>query len=217
MHERLVDDLPLVVDPRQREEVDERHGAPEALLGEHHGGNVLVLLDRRHLGAVAAVDVGGLAVEHRDHLGDRDVEALAGEASPHARIGVEGRAKLVGIALPHALHIKVDGTGDLVGFLRGGGHFAPPLRFDRPYPSLPSQSRTASDSAGRSAFRPWFPATGTTSRFGPGSGIPNGSLLPWTTRTGSLTASSSSIRLFSGLPGGWTGKARQRTASALTP
>ena len=43
-------------------------------------------------------------------------------------------------------------------------------------------------------------------RLGPGAGVPNGSFSPWTTRTGDLTASSSSWRDFSGLPGGWTGR-----------
>ena len=43
---------------------------------------------------------------------------------------------------------------------------------------------------------------------------PNGSLSPWTTSVGSSTASSSGWRVFSGLPGGCSGNARQRTATA---
>ena len=60
-------------------------------------------------------------------------------------------------------------------------------------------------------MRAWVPGWATTSRPGAGGGMPNGSLSPWTTSTGTATASSSSSRLFSGFPGGWTGKARQRT------
>ena len=48
----------------------------------------------------------------------------------------------------------------------------------------------------------------------PGGGIPNGSLAPCTTSTGTRTASSSASRLDSGRPGGWSGKARQSTPTA---
>ena len=44
--------------------------------------------------------------------------------------------------------------------------------------------------------------------------MPKGSLSPWMTSTGTVTASSSSSRVFSGFPGGWTGKARQSTPAA---
>ena len=44
--------------------------------------------------------------------------------------------------------------------------------------------------------------------------MPNESLSPCTTSVGTSTASSSSRRLFSGRPGGCTGKARQSTATA---
>src|SRR4051812_30019437 len=41
--------------------------------------------------------------------------------------------------------------------------------------------------------------------------MPNGSLTPWITSTGTATASSSLSRVFSGFPGGWTGNARHST------
>ncbi len=80
-----------------------------------------------------------------------------------------------------------------------------------------SQSPTAARTASRSFFNPWLPATVTTSWPGPAVGIPNGSLSPWITRTGTETASSSPCRDLVGssaLPGGCTGKARQSTAAA---
>src|SRR5262249_11165821 len=59
----------------------------------------------------------------------------------------------------------------------------------------------------------WVPGIRTTVRLEPSGGIPNGSFSPWTTRVGTVTASSSSRRLVSGRPGGWSGKARQITAT----
>src|SRR3954463_15129561 len=44
--------------------------------------------------------------------------------------------------------------------------------------------------------------------------MPNGSAAPWTISVGRSTASSSDRRVFSGRPGGCSGKARHRTASA---
>ena len=58
------------------------------------------------------------------------------------------------------------------------------------------------------------PGTTTTSRPGASGGMPNGSHSPWITSTGTSTPSSSSSRVFSGFPGGWTGNARQSTATA---
>ena len=59
----------------------------------------------------------------------------------------------------------------------------------------------------RPFFKLWSAPSATTSvrprrRRG---GMPKASPSPWTTRTGTLTALSSSMRLASGLPGGWTG------------
>ena len=58
----------------------------------------------------------------------------------------------------------------------------------------------------------------TTDRVGPGGGMPNWSRSPWTTSTGTVTASSSDRRLGAGeLPerrGGCSGKARQSTPAA---
>jgi hypothetical protein len=53
----------------------------------------------------------------------------------------------------------------------------------------------------------------TTVRFLLVGGVPNGSFSPWTTSVGTSTASSSGRRLFSGWPGGWSGNARQTTAT----
>src|SRR5512132_4707372 len=55
VYEALVDDLPGAVDPRQREEVDERNRPPEALLAEGHQCDVIVLLDGFDFCLVAAV------------------------------------------------------------------------------------------------------------------------------------------------------------------
>ena len=81
-----------------------------------------------------------------------------------------------------------------------------------------SQSSTAAATASRSLRRLWSPFTWTTSRFGPGSGIPKRSLSPCTTSIGTRTASSSGWRLGDGsLParaGGWSGNARHSTAAA---
>ena len=63
-----------------------------------------------------------------------------------------------------------------------------------------------------------MPGTCATVRVGPGGGMPNWSLLPWTTSTGTVTASSSVSRLGAGtLPerrGGCNGNARQSTPTA---
>ena len=58
------------------------------------------------------------------------------------------------------------------------------------------------------------PGTTTTSRPGAAGGIPNGSRSPCTISTGASTASSSASRVFSGRPGGCSGKARQSTPAA---
>ena len=64
------------------------------------------------------------------------------------------------------------------------------------------------------------PGTVTTVRFGPGGGMPKGSRAPWTTRVGTVAASSSSRRVATGFVGerrgGWSGKATQITAWALS-
>ena len=77
-----------------------------------------------------------------------------------------------------------------------------------------SQPRTASPSPARSPVSACVPGWATISRPAAGGGMPNGSLSPWITSTGTVTASSSSSRVFSGFPGGWTGKARQSTPAA---
>ncbi len=78
-----------------------------------------------------------------------------------------------------------------------------------------SQRVTAAATAGVSFLSPWSPATCTTSRPGAGSGMPNRSLSPCTTSTGTETASSSSMRVgpggFPARGGGWSGKARHST------
>src|SRR4051812_31919058 len=122
MDEGLVDDLPLTVDLRERERVDERDRAPEAFLLEDHVRRVVGLLERRDPCLVAALDVDRLAVEHRDHLADRHVEALAAEAAPHARVGMEGLPQLCGIAVAGSVDVELDGLCDLLGVLRGRGH-----------------------------------------------------------------------------------------------
>ena len=53
------------------------------------------------------------------------------------------------------------------------------------------------------------------SRCGAGPGMPNGSDSPCTTSVGTVTPSSSGIRVFSGRPGGCTGNARHSTADRL--
>src|SRR5262249_12237402 len=81
-----------------------------------------------------------------------------------------------------------------------------------------SQAETAAP-IGALLLSECVPGTRTTVRFGPSGGMPNGSRSPWTTSVGTVTSSSSNSRLFVGSsprPGGWTGKARQRTATALT-
>ena len=60
-----------------------------------------------------------------------------------------------------------------------------------------SQPVTASASVARSLVRLWLPGTVTISRSGPAGGMPNGSLAPWTIRTGTSTCSSSLSRDFS--------------------
>ena len=62
--------------------------------------------------------------------------------------------------------------------------------------------------------RLWLPAICTTVRVGPGAGMPNGSLTPWTMSTGTVTASSSSCLVAAGRPGGCRGNARHRTPTA---
>ena len=82
-------------------------------------------------------------------------------------------------------------------------------------PSRPcSHAWTASPRAPRSLRRLWFPRTSTMPRPGPPAGIPNGSLAPCTTSTGTCTASSSGWRVDSGRPGGCSGNARQSTPIA---
>src|SRR5207247_2494168 len=76
-----------------------------------------------------------------------------------------------------------------------------------------SQSDTA-DATALLLLSECVPGMSTTLRFGPGGGIPNGSRSPWTTRVGTLTDSSSASRVFSGFPGGCSGKARHSTATA---
>ena len=61
---------------------------------------------------------------------------------------------------------------------------------------------TAARSPGTSDFSPWLPRSLTTVRPGASGGIPNGSLSPCTISTGTVTASSSASRVFSGRPGG---------------
>jgi len=62
--------------------------------------------------------------------------------------------------------------------------------------------------------RLWLPRSRTILRPGASGGIPNGSLSPCTISTGTDTASSSGSRVFSGRPGGCSGKARHRTPLA---
>ena len=79
--------------------------------------------------------------------------------------------------------------------------------------------RAAAATDSRSAFSPWSPGTTATVRAGAAGGIPNGSRSPWTTSTGTSTASSSGKRLGAGAPvrrGGRSGNARQSTPVAST-
>jgi Right handed beta helix region len=77
--------------------------------------------------------------------------------------------------------------------------------------TVASQSETAAATA-RLFRNEWVPGMRATVRFGLSDGVPKGSLSPWTTSVGTVTASSSGRRLFSGRPGGWTGNARHKTA-----
>ena len=63
-----------------------------------------------------------------------------------------------------------------------------------------SHAPTAARSPGRSDFRPWLPRRRTTSRPGASGGMPNGSRLALDDSTGTVTASSSPRRVFSGGP-----------------
>src|SRR5205823_7047351 len=81
------------------------------------------------------------------------------------------------------------------------------------YVRVASQSLTAASTA-LLLLSEWVPGIVTTSRCGPAGGSPNGSRSPWTTSVGTVTASSSATRLFSGRPGGCSGNARQSTAAA---
>ena len=76
---------------------------------------------------------------------------------------------------------------------------------------------TAARSPGASDLRPWLPRSLTTVRPGASGGIPNGSLSPCTISTGTVTASSSASRVFSGRPGGCSGNARHSTPAAPSP
>ena len=85
--------------------------------------------------------------------------------------------------------------------------------------SATSQSRAAAAIRGRSAARLWVPATSTTVRPGAAGGIPNGSLTPWITSTGTSTPSSSPMRDGGGSVavrrrGGTSGNARHSTPAA---
>ena len=62
--------------------------------------------------------------------------------------------------------------------------------------------------------RLWLPLTSHHGSPGPAGGIPNGSLSPCTISIGTVTASSSGSRDFSGRPGGCSGNARHKTATA---
>ena len=98
---------------------------------------------------------------------------------------------------------------------------------------MPRDLRAASDGVAEQAGKPvahrladrawsersaWSPRTTATLRSEPSGGMPKRSRSPWTTRVGTVTASSSGSRLgLGGRPwrrGGSSGKARQRTASA---
>ena len=75
---------------------------------------------------------------------------------------------------------------------------------------------TAAPTARGSVFRPWSPATRMTVRPGASGGMPKGSRSPWTTSTGTVTASSSGSREGGGFSfrRGCSGKARQITPIA---
>src|SRR5439155_404177 len=90
-------------------------------------------------------------------------------------------------------------------------------RSQRGYSKVWSQARTAAVTACRSVLKLWSPATSTTVRRAAAGGTPNGSRSPWRTRVGTVTASSSARRLGRPAPerpGGCSGNARQRTATA---
>src|SRR4051794_3428335 len=157
VHEGLVDDLPLALDLGEGEEVDERDRSPEPVLLEDHVRDVVGLLDGRDSRHVAALDVDGVAVEHRDHLADRHVIALAAEAAPHVRVGVEGLAQLRAVALAGAVDVELDRLRDLLGVLSGRGHAISLLGDDAPSAraTLLRQRLERHDLAGREfAFAP---------------------------------------------------------------
>ena len=77
-----------------------------------------------------------------------------------------------------------------------------------------SHSSAVLETALTSFFSEWSPGRTTISRWCAGPGMPNGSDSPWITSVGTVTPFSSSMRDFSGLPGGCTGNARHSTATA---
>src|SRR3954453_23173279 len=75
--------------------------------------------------------------------------------------------------------------------------------------------------ASRSPRRLWSPRTRATVRLRASGGMPKRSFPPWTTSTGTSTASSSASRLGAGVPprrgGGWGGEAGERATGAPAP
>jgi hypothetical protein len=129
MRERLVDDLPVAVDPRQREVVDKRDAAPGAVLRDSRGRGIPGLLDGDQPSLELVVCLQRLGLGEAEELLDRHVEPLSAHLAEHPGLLVERGFELRDVSVCRAVHVELHHFGDRFAISGCGRvtHVAPPF------------------------------------------------------------------------------------------
>src|SRR3954465_11970118 len=144
--ERLRNDLPLAVDAREKEEVDEVL-APEAGLGHLDGRRVTRYVDGQDSGVVLA---NRLICDGCVHAAeDRFVVAVRPDVSEHSRVGVERGLEMHSVAGLASLGVPTDFLSDLLSVGQRGIHGAPLLAFERARRTAPPAGPPVNSPTGR--------------------------------------------------------------------